>query len=177
MRKLLIFTLLLCGCSSAPKTPPAPGDKPGLGPVTIDDHFVRGYAIMSEGRYAEAEAQFNIAIAESYTGRGMCKIWKNQPEAAWTDFEEALKLAPVAAAHQGRGSILTGRKDFDGALKEYDQAIRIQPDYAEPFFGRGMVYKFMGKPEDAKREIKKFMELNKNPTWAANAQKELDQLK
>ncbi len=51
----------------------------------------------------------------------------------------ALTINPKsAAAHNNRGNAFKGLKRFGEAVKSYDQAISLKPDYVEAFSNRGM---------------------------------------
>ena len=48
--------------------------------------------------------------------------------------------ANMAIAFNGRGNGHAGKGQPDRALEDYDQAIRLNPTYAEPYYNRGNVY-------------------------------------
>ena len=53
------------------------------------------------------------------------------------------------------------------ALADYDRAIRLQPDLAEAYFGRGRVLSLQGKSNAAVADFSKALELDPNMTGAA----------
>ena len=41
-----------------------------------------------------------------------------------------------AEAYYNRASAREEKRDLDGAIKDYDEAIRLKPDYAEAYYNR-----------------------------------------
>jgi tetratricopeptide (TPR) repeat protein len=69
-----------------------------------------------------------------------------------------------AVAHLEKGKIFNGRKDYDTALAEFTEAIRIDPNYAEAYYWRGLVHENKG---DYDREIADATQaLRINPDYA-----------
>lgn len=58
-------------------------------------------------------------------------------------------IKPEALAHKTKGLELDRAGDLEGALREYAEAIRIQPDYALAFYNTGVVHARMGNYEEA----------------------------
>jgi tetratricopeptide (TPR) repeat protein/tRNA A-37 threonylcarbamoyl transferase component Bud32 len=99
-------------------------DEPGLladydralrvSPDFPEARLYRGSAFLRSGRSREAVADFDHLI-----GRGEL----------------------LAAAHNGRGyARIDGLRDVDGALADFNEALRLQPEnYALPYVGRGKV--------------------------------------
>lgn len=72
------------------------------------------------------------------------------------------------------GNFLTQLKRFEEGFKYLDEAIRIDPQYANPYMAKGMAYAQMGKPKEGIPYLKKAMQLG-NPQ-AGMALKMLEQL-
>ena len=53
----------------------------------------------------------------------------------------------TAAAYLMRGDAYLEVKDYDHAIADYSQAIRLKPDYAEAYNNRGFAYSLKGKIE------------------------------
>jgi tetratricopeptide (TPR) repeat protein len=45
-----------------------------------------------------------------------------------------------AQAFNGRGNVNYHKGDYDGAIQDYNEAIRLKPDFAEAFNDRGNAY-------------------------------------
>src|ERR1700687_2230729 len=50
----------------------------------------------------------------------------------------------LAVAFQNRGTAYLGKGDNDRAIEDYDQAIRLDPNYANAFNSRGVAYQNKG---------------------------------
>lgn len=56
-------------------------------------------------------------------------------------------IDPMAKAHVYNGIKLEQKEDWEGALKEYTQAIQIEEEYAEAYFYRGLLLINHGEEE------------------------------
>lgn len=72
------------------------------------------------------------------------------------------------------GNFLTQLKQFEEGFKYLDEAIKLDPQYHNPYMVKGMAYAQMGKPKEGIPYLKKAMELG-NPQ-AGMAIKMLEQL-
>ena len=74
-------------------------------PTNSVDYFVRGNALNSNGRAADAVADYSKAIeaqpdfAEAYFNRGLAQEKLNQNSEALADFRKAILLKPELAAN------------------------------------------------------------------------------
>ncbi len=55
----------------------------------------------------------------------------------------------TAAAYLARGDRYSDLKDYDHAIADYSQAIRLKPDYAEAYNNRGLAFALSSKREMA----------------------------
>jgi tetratricopeptide (TPR) repeat protein len=51
----------------------------------------------------------------------------------------------TAEAYLMRGDQYSEINDYDGAIDDYSQAIRLKPDYVEAYNNRGLAYSLFGK--------------------------------
>lgn len=78
----------------------------------------------------------------------------------------ALLLAWAAAASQDvedlhkAGTDLLGRRDFKGALLQFEKAITLAPDRAELYLGRGKALMGLNLIEDAEKDLSRALELD-----------------
>jgi len=55
----------------------------------------------------------------------------------------------LGTAYYNRGIGYQNKKDYDRALSDYDQALRLRPNYSSAFNNRGNVFQALGKYERA----------------------------
>ena len=126
----------------------------------------RGNAYSAKGDYNLAIADFTQAIrlepnnAEAYSNRGEAYSGKEDYVRAIADLDQAIRLDPNnaqaysrrALAYWGKGErsisnpkVLisnpnTGKTDYDRAIADYTQVIRLLPNNAKAYDDRGCVY-------------------------------------
>ena len=75
-----------------------------------------------------------------------CRVW-HSAETLWTD---VIAHQPESAiAFNSRGVVRFYHDEFELALKDYDQAIRINPDFLDPYNNRGAVRMALNQYEQA----------------------------
>jgi tetratricopeptide (TPR) repeat protein len=76
----------------------------------------------------------------AYAERGISQIFEDR-KAAEADLKKALSLnidTKDAVAYRRRGSLRMGLDDFKGAIADFNQALRINPNFAEAYRSRGV---------------------------------------
>lgn len=73
-----------------------------------------------------------------------------------------------AEAYLERGDAYAGRQKWEQAIAEYDQAIRLKPDYAEAYNNRGYAYYWKGPSTQAIADLSKALELRPDYPYAYN---------
>ena len=66
----------------------------------------------------------------------------------------------LAVASNNRGNAYYDKGHFDRAIEDYDEAVRLKPDFAEAFSNRGNVYRKKGLIERAIEDYDKAIGLN-----------------
>lgn len=124
-------------------------------PTTGDGFFDRGNMLFRAGRYDEAIADFDRAVALdpksvwAFADRGMAHYWKKQADLAAQDFANALAIDPDNyVADHGRGLIALDKDDVPGAIAAFDKAIAEHPD--DDFAREYRAYAFSRSGEDRK---------------------------
>ena len=83
-----------------------------------------------------------------------------QLDEARKHFLRALELSPnFAEARVGLANIYVAENHFDLALKELYEAVREQPENSNAHYTRMVVYRDLGRTEDAQRELAIFKDL------------------
>jgi len=109
----------------------------------------------------ERKITTEIEAAECY-GQGTTLSEAEKYAEAIRCFDRKLSIAPEPAAYVERG--IANRKSgrLRPAIEDYDQAIRLKPDYAIAFFDRGNVYRDLGQAQDAIRDYSEAIRLDPN---------------
>ncbi|MGC8648997.1 MAG: AAA family ATPase [Candidatus Micrarchaeia archaeon] len=66
---------------------------------------------------------------------------------------------PIAKEHWRKGNSLFETKDYDGAIIEFTEAIKIDNEYADAYFNRALAYRMKEDYSSAKRDLDRVMEL------------------
>ena len=106
--------------------------------------------------YAEQEKQ----IAE--LKRQLANVKTPQDEERITQQFAAEDKIFLANQKVDEGWKLWGEKDFAGAAKLFDEAVQLNSNNAEAYFGRGTAYGYLGQNERAIQDFDKAIELNTN---------------
>lgn len=104
-----------------------------------------------------------VAVAFSYQSHARCKVWKNS-ETLWTDF-----IVSHPRHYKGyhlRGSHRARQGRFDEAFADFNMAIQVQPNRAEPYGSRANIYGLRGEFENAMADYNKAIELDTSLTNA-----------
>jgi protein O-GlcNAc transferase len=116
----------------------------------------RGHMLRQQGRYAEALASYEQAIAlapdhaEAFLGRGNVLQELRRSEEAIASYDRVISLRPdYADAFYNRGIALMRLKRLAEALASYDGAIKASPRYVRAHNNRGNVLQVMGRFEEA----------------------------
>jgi tetratricopeptide (TPR) repeat protein len=66
----------------------------------------------------------------------------------------------LAAAYNYRGYTWHGKRQFERAIQDYSQAIRVMPDYADAYSNRGADYNNLGRWDLAIRDLTEAIRLD-----------------
>jgi protein O-mannosyl-transferase len=85
------------------------------------------------------------------------KLWGDDFQ-LWND---GIKHFPKSFfAFHSRGNIYLDQKDYDSAISDFSQAIRLRPDYASAYSNRGLAYYNLGNKTLALEDFNKSLGLN-----------------
>ncbi|MDP2719405.1 MAG: tetratricopeptide repeat protein, partial [Dehalococcoidia bacterium] len=127
----------------------------------------RGWALLNEGKYDEAIAEFDTAIKldpeyfYAYSFRGFAYSKKGQYDLAIADYSKAIELDPKNAnAYLNRAFAYYNNKQYDLAIADYNKAIELDPKNANAYLNRGLAYYYKGQYALAIADYNKVIELD-----------------
>ena len=68
--------------------------------------------------------------------------------------------AALAVAHNNRGNAYTTKGDYDRAIQDFDESIKLNPTHAKPFNNRGVAYVRKGEYDLAIKSLDEAIKLN-----------------
>lgn len=98
-----------------------------------------------------------LLLILSGVSRNRVYAWKN-PETLWTDVLSKYRNVPVA--YNNRGKYYREQKQFDKAMADYDEMLRIKPDDFNGYNSRGRLLFDQGNPGKALADFNRSIELN-----------------
>ena len=70
--------------------------------------------------------------------------------------------AALAVAHNNRGNAYATKGDYDRAIQDFDELIKLNPMHAKPFNNRGVAYSRKGEYDLAIGSLDEAIKLNPN---------------
>ncbi|XP_054683760.1 tetratricopeptide repeat protein 6 isoform X1 [Grus americana] len=117
-----------------------------LNPKCIKARICLGYNLQALGKLQRAWRQFTVAICidpkcyVAYDGRASVCLQMGETFAAFQDTNAALKLTTTAPLLTNRGVINQLMGYLPCAMKDYQQAISVDPNYALAYFNAANIY-------------------------------------
>ncbi|KAM6462023.1 tetratricopeptide repeat protein 6 isoform 2-T2 [Liasis olivaceus] len=121
-----------------------------INPVCIKARLCLGYNLQALGKFQKAWTQFTAAICcdpschIAYDGRAIVCLQMGDTFAAFQDTNAALKITINAELLTNRGVINQFMGYLNCAMRDYQQAITIDPNYALAYFNAANIY-FLNK--------------------------------
>jgi Tetratricopeptide repeat. len=76
------------------------------------------------------------------------------------DYDQVIRRLPdFAFAYYNKANILCRQKDYEAAIRHYDDAIRVDAEFAEAFFNRGLTYIYIGRQQEGLQDLSRAGEL------------------
>lgn len=130
-------------------------------------HINYGIALESQGRQAEALAQYREAVrlvpdnSQARYNLGFLLDAMGKPEEALREHREAVRLAPEKPfLHEGLGIVLAELNRFDEAMREFTEAARLDPKFAWPHFQMGKVLLKQGRDVEAAQKFGQALQMD-----------------
>jgi tetratricopeptide (TPR) repeat protein len=124
------------------------------------------------GENEKSAADFSVAIKlapknpKYYANRGDAWRRTGNLERALQDQDRAIELYAggpgIALGLTLRGETLRYMGEYDRALSDFNQAVRIESDFAPAFTGRGLTFERTGDLERAKTEFRTALSISEN---------------
>lgn len=133
------------------------------------DNYWRGLIAFSKREYENAVSCFSKAIevkpdfTDAYVCRGMVYLYKEkEDDMALKDFEKAVDINsgdPFSLI--GRGYAYLSKNEYNKAIQDFTEVIRLKPDYYEEgYIGCSLAYFYMKDYENALANIDQAAEIN-----------------
>lgn len=131
----------------------------------------RGWDATQNGDHATAVELFNSCIrngnlstaslARTHRNIGIAYRRAKEPMKAIESFNKAIALRPsdVWDDYVNRGNAYDDANDLNHALADYDQALKLKPDYGEAFYNRGIAFERHKMFEKAKADFMRAYEV------------------
>jgi tetratricopeptide (TPR) repeat protein len=148
----------------------APGRAPEAPARTAWEHVALGRALLRAGELARAAAELDEAARLQPQGlwpnfyQGLCAYRLGRYEDAIAAFSVCIGAAPEAA-----GCFYNRARAFDAAglagpaLRDYDQALRLDPGLAAALLNRGVLHARAGRPDMARADLLRARDLGVDP--------------
>jgi tetratricopeptide (TPR) repeat protein len=148
-----------------------------LNPELANAYTGRGWCYFNRDERHKALADFDRALqldpkeSAAYNGRGYIYMDLKKYEQALADFDLFIKVMPQNPwTYIQHGRACTALKQYEQALADFNQALQIvAPDdlQAHAYHYRGVTYLWLKKPEQARADLIRGLELD--PTWRYSA--------
>lgn len=127
----------------------------------------RGRELKEAGRTVEADAAFAQALAgnpslwAAHVERGVIRLQEGDGYAAIKEIEAGLRIESGSAhAHLLLGNAWNMTGNNDRAMSCYDEAIRLDPKYADAYYNRGVIHFERNELPEAIENYRKAVECN-----------------
>lgn len=149
-----------------PLPAPTPSDEPVSDTESVN-YYLRAYGLLASGDYDEAERQFNTVVqlepgfAHGWDGIGQALMFQGEFEEAMYYLDRAIELRPtLAAAYSHRALARATIQDHDGALRDAEQAVRLDDQQVDPYIVIGRVLSLSGDISRALINFDKAIEIS-----------------
>lgn len=180
---------------TAPAQVSLPESTAQANPNSAQAQFELGNAYTEAGQWEQAQAAYQKAIEldpnfqSAYANLGVVYYQLGKLDLSASQYQKALELNPtdgdvaynLGALYLQQALLKSNPPDPDlvkRAVDQLQQAIKLNPDLAEPYFSLGVAYNALNQKEEAIQAFKTFLARNSNqdPRAGQEAQRYLDTL-
>lgn len=142
-----------------------------LDPAHLQALVGRSRVLMERRRFEEAALCLDRALAldpgnaDLVYHRGTMRLATGRGAEALVDFERAVSLDPRRASYIAARGLARHRvrADLEGALRDYDEAIRLEADCFPAWYNRGLLAQERGDLAAAERDLRHAVGLRAQP--------------
>ena len=133
-----------------------------LEPKSVLYTMYLGQAHLAMNQFDAAIANFNRVLAlspdnpEAFLNRSLARTGKGDYGRAIADCDLAIKhsrTSEATEAYNSRGNIHFHLGDWSNAIRDYDQALKLWPEYPQALFGRGAAKSRYGDVQSGQADI------------------------
>lgn len=95
-----------------------------------------------------------------WNNRGRWYRENGQIDLALADYNESIRLKPIASTYNSRGKLFFDRQQYKEAMSDYTEGIRLDPKLGELYINRAAAHGAMGNLENALIDANKGLELD-----------------
>ncbi len=97
----------------------------------------------------------------THLDHGRACLDKGKYDDAIADYDKAIALVPnFALAYTNRGSAYYRKGEYERAIADHSKAIAIDPNHANAYYNRGVAYEQKGDKDQAIADFRKVLEIN-----------------
>lgn len=139
-----------------------------LNPAHYEAYYTRGVVKQLLKQYREAIADFtttlelNPTYTDAYIQRASLYYELNEYHAAIADYDKALSVKKCATSYYRCANAKRFTDQHQAALKDFEQAIRLNRNYAMAFFDRGLTHYHLDEYQEALADFEIFSGLKPN---------------
>ncbi|MGE0431644.1 MAG: protein kinase [Planctomycetota bacterium] len=129
-------------------------------PDDKDSLIYRGLSLAKLGRFAEAERDFRRGLMllpddwHFYSAMGNLELGRNRGAAAAEWFTKSLDLdAGMPTTWTNRGIAWYQQREYDKAIADHSEALRLQPNFATAALNRGIAHYYAGHTAAAHEDV------------------------
>ena len=157
-----------------------------LAPNDAETYRVRAFFFSSNLFSEKAIADYEKALAlnpknpEPYSRIAYIYVIQNNHSEAVKAFSQYLKMANAASISQkdyaDRGLSYHAIGDYQNAIADFNQSIKIEPLYGSGYYYRGLTYQALGQKKEALADFKRTLEVDKEHPEAEEIMKKIKDL-
>jgi len=139
--------------------------------IKVSPSYAKAYKFLAGAYYEQGKNQqaFEIAergiqlspkTAQMYNVRGLARAALEGPQAAIADYNQAIALEQNAVFYCNRGVAYVQSQQYEKALHDLNKAVELDAQGKQAYYWRAIVYREMGKKNDALADAKQALKID-----------------